>query len=254
MNRELHYRYTISYLLSALVLLIALAYFKVPDLVDKLSFALTLSSLLLAILAIFYTIVSAQKQDTQLAKLVETNAAISTAATEIRAVSRQLGEFAQEAPQHFQELGSKLDNLMSSYSTVASSTMGNQQSTIATDSELPAIDVLGFTKMFGKLHFAAMGVLYLFERCNDRNTGIERDTWKELRICTLHYAVGLLNGLEAAGLVSYKIHNGAVVPSWCAQVVTETIGQRIDSVINAVNPEAANQLATLKSTIDMFVA
>jgi len=72
-NKELHYRYIVSYLLAAIILLVALAYYNVPDLVDKFSFALTLSSLLLAILAIFYTIISAQKQDSQLTRLVETN-------------------------------------------------------------------------------------------------------------------------------------------------------------------------------------
>ena len=43
-NREIHYRYAISYLLATIILIVALAYYDVPNLVDKFSFALTLSS------------------------------------------------------------------------------------------------------------------------------------------------------------------------------------------------------------------
>ena len=101
-NREFHYRYIVSYLLVAIILLVALAYYDVPNLVDKFSFALTLSSLLLAVLAIFYTIISAQKQDLQLTKLVETNASLGSAASEITSAARDMRLFAQEAPRHFQ--------------------------------------------------------------------------------------------------------------------------------------------------------
>ncbi|MFM4705911.1 hypothetical protein [Aeromonas caviae] len=76
-KREIHYLYAMSYLISLIVLIISLAYYDVPELVDKFSFALTLSSLLLAVLAIFYTIISANKQDSQFFKIIEATSQLS---------------------------------------------------------------------------------------------------------------------------------------------------------------------------------
>ena len=118
--KELHYRYLISYLISAIILLFALAYFDVPALVDKLSFALTISSLVLAVLAIFYTVVSAQKQDLQLTKLIETNASLNNAANDITSAASEMRTFAREAPQHFQSLRATLDNMSADFDTVRS--------------------------------------------------------------------------------------------------------------------------------------
>lgn len=119
-SKELHYRYIMSYFVIALILLVALFYYNVPNLVDKLSFALTLSSLLLAILAIFYTIISSQKQDMQLTKLVETNTSLGTAVDEIKLAAKEIRVFALEAPRHFQVIRSKLDGIAANYETVKS--------------------------------------------------------------------------------------------------------------------------------------
>ncbi len=108
---ELHYRYALAFLAAGIVLLITLAYFDVPDLVEKFSFALTLSSLLLAVLAIFYTIISSTKQDMQLTRLTETNAEISSAAREVRLASDEIRDFARHAPKEFDAIGRKIDQI-----------------------------------------------------------------------------------------------------------------------------------------------
>jgi len=110
-NSKIHYRYAISYLVSAIILLLALSYYNVPDLVGKLSFALTLSSLLLAILAIFYTIISAYKQESQFSKLIETNYDLKAAAKEIKTASENINTTLSDFPSHFKKIGSKIDDL-----------------------------------------------------------------------------------------------------------------------------------------------
>jgi predicted PurR-regulated permease PerM len=97
-------------------LLLALFYFDVPELVDKLSFSLTLSSLLLAILAIFYTIISANKQDINLTKIIETNSDLKSAAKTITNVSQTMDTALNEFPSHFRSIRSKIDTLTNNFS------------------------------------------------------------------------------------------------------------------------------------------
>lgn len=126
-NRELHYKYIISYLLVAIIIILALAYYNVPDLVDKLSFALTLSSLLLAILAIFYTIISANKQDDQFTKLIETHSELKASAGEIKNVSRNINSILSDVPRHFESLGEKLDFLKEKYNSPPSKLIQSEE-------------------------------------------------------------------------------------------------------------------------------
>lgn len=85
-TRELHYRYAISYLIILVIASIGFGLYDVPNLVDKVSFALTVTSLVLGVVAIIYTFVSANKQDAQLTRLIETNHDISSASIQITLV------------------------------------------------------------------------------------------------------------------------------------------------------------------------
>ena len=48
-NREIHYRYALSYLIILLIMSVGFGLFNVPNLVDKVSFSLTVTSLVLEI-------------------------------------------------------------------------------------------------------------------------------------------------------------------------------------------------------------
>lgn len=252
-SKELHYRYIVSYLLVAIILLIALAYYDVPNLVDKFAFALTLCSLLLAILAIFYTKISAQKQDLQLTRLVETNASLVSAATEITSAAQDIRVFAREAPHHFQLLGGKIDTFTAKYETLKSPQLlqveANPDETV-----LPInIDRAQFRWMFGRLQFDGMAVLYLFERSCSKGKSIEPETFENLTISSLDYAIGILNGLETSGVIEFKIHQSTIIPVKCSDFVSDEITDALASVQRAVGQKTAERLRTLMTRIEDHV-
>jgi hypothetical protein len=255
-TRELHYRYLVSYLIFAIILLVALAYYDVPALVDKLSFALTLSSLVLAVLAIFYSVVAAEKQDIQLTKLVETNASLGGAAHEISSAASEMRAFAREAPSHFQSLRTKLDDMSVNFDTVRTEPAPQKAKEEEVDeiAAAPRIDTPQFYWMFGKLQFSAMAVLYLFVRSSRTNRSIEPDVFEKLDLGSFEYAVGVLNGLEASGIIAFKIHKGAIVPVTCIDVVWKEISTAASNVQSVVSPAASHRLRTLISNIDAHLA
>lgn len=253
-TKELHYRYGVSYLLVAIILLIALAYYNVPNLVDKFTFALTLSSLLLAVLAIFYTIISAQKQDRQLSRLVETNANLDSAALEIKKAAGDIRLFAIEAPQHFQTIGLKLDSINANYGTLRSSQQTDVEGKKDEAIIHAKIDKTQFFEMFTKLQFAAMAVVYLFERSYVKGKSIDSKTIESLEINSFDYTVGILNGLEAAGLLNFKIHKGDIVPTNCLKVVSEETKASIVRVQAVVDELSSERLKKTVEAIDAHVA
>lgn len=253
-NKELHYRYALSYLLSALVLIVALAYYEVPNLVDKFSFALTLSSLLLAILAIFYTIISAQKQDIQLTKLVETNSSLNSVAEDIRSAANDMRVFAHEAPQHFKNIGHKLDGISANYETLKSTQTSQPTPLIESAKSPPDIDDGKFTWIMGHLQFSAMAVFYLFERSQFKSKNIEIDTFERLEIGSHDYAIGVLTVLEATGLITFKYHKSEIIPTNCTRVVRENIQDTMKRIAGVIAPPKAERLLKHMSEIEAFVA
>jgi hypothetical protein len=255
-NKELHYRYIVSYLIVAIIFLITFAYYDVPDLVDKFSFALTLSSLLLSILAIFYTIISAQKQDIQLTKLVENNSNLDDTADEIKSAAQEIRSFAREAPQHFEDLGHKLDNISANYETFNSTDMF-QANVVKSPKDPISIDGVQFARMVLALHYKAMAVLYLFEQSFVKDKNIEADTFMKLGICSLDYAMGILIVFHSIDLISFKICMTAIVPVSCATVVKDEIHTILQTVSDSIKGRDAEQYESLRkwmSAIEAHVA
>lgn len=249
-NREIHYRYVLGILLLVLVLLVTLQYFEVPDLVDKFEFALTLSSLLLALLAIFYTIVSATNQDAQLAKLIETNAQIGSATGEIQVAAREISDFAKEAPRQFDRLGVKIDSMHGSFDSL-SDTESNAVEARA-DSDPIDISEVQFEKLFLGLQFGAMKVLYLFERFQYVDKNIPLEKLEELGLNSPGYVGGCLTVFEAIGLVEFRIHADEIIVIRCSEVVRENVDPFLTRVINVVDRNTADDLRLTKERVDEF--
>jgi len=250
-NRDLHYKYAISYLLTAIVLLISLAFYDVENLVDKLSFALTLSSLLLAILAIFYTIVSANKQDSQFSKLLETNSELKSAANEIKSASFGINNLIESVPTHFEKIGNKIDFLSKKYDS-PSAEKTNQNGNNINELEITefTIDRPLLRKIICHLHFSAMAILYLFVQSSLKNESIETSTINNLNISSVDYAIGILNGFESTGLIDFKFHNEAIIPTKCSTILSKELLSIIKEVTQVISKENSQNLLESINNID----
>ncbi|QQO15823.1 hypothetical protein JJB99_06575 [Bradyrhizobium diazoefficiens] len=90
LRRKLHERYILFILLSILIGVLTVKWSDVPKLTDYLGFALTLASLLLAVLAIGYAIYSNQGLETNLASLVSSISDVKAIASTLSASSTAL--------------------------------------------------------------------------------------------------------------------------------------------------------------------
>jgi hypothetical protein len=254
-NSNIHYRYAISYLVLFIILILALRYYEVPGLVDKLSFALTLSSLLLAILAIFYTIVSAHKQDNQFSKLIETNSELKTTATEIKNVSINLNAALSDLPSHFNKIGHKIDDLANKYMSLSPPEI---QSSKDKDGDNPRavdlpVDKYILQKMIYNLQFDAMSVLYLFSQSSNKGKNAEFSFINSLGIES-EYAIGFLNGFETTGLIDFKIYHNAVIPVRCNRILYTELRPILESIISVISEDSAKTLKGRIDKVDTFVA
>jgi len=187
-NKNVHYKYAISYLLSIIILLVSLAYYDTPNLVDKFSFALTLSSLLLAILAIFYTIISAHKQDSQFSKIIEATSTLSGSVMDIDKAAKSISSLTNDIPNQFKSINSKIDRMHNSYKALSETEQALSSQTKETQDK--DIDKTAFklSKAVQRLHFSAMSVLYMFTIASNHSKSIEFSDFDDFEMASLDYA------------------------------------------------------------------
>lgn len=239
-NREIHYRYAISYLVFVSVAAIGFGLFDVPDLVDKVSFALTITSLVLGVVAIIYTFVAADKQDSQLSKLIETNFSISSASKEIETAASAIVDQVGVIPPRLDQLDRKIGALSPAAQAMPDKHPGGEAVEL-TDEQ--------FRLFFSELTFAGMAALYLFYRAYQKGVDIDEELVEKTVLISFQYVLGLLNGAEAAQLLAMKYRSEAIIPISASEAFVKNILKEIDSVIEAMGEENPF-LKNMKTAID----
>lgn len=245
-NKELHYRYAISYLLSIIVLIVALAYYDTPDLVDKFSFALTLSSLLLAFLAIFYTIVSAHKQDAQFSRILEATSKLGSSVSDINDAAKSISRLTNDIPEHFQSINSKIDGIQFDYQAL---TKVEKKSELATNPEDDEDDT-NIKDMIFDLHFRGMAVLYFFSRSYGNGKAIDYSDFDKFEMADSKYAVAFLSGFSATKLIEFTLHKDSIIPVRCDLKLMSKLKSIIETISEVVDDDVSKRLLEMIKWVD----
>jgi len=87
---KIHFTYITSILTAIIIGLVAVKWSEIPNLTELISFSLTLSSLLLAVIAIVYAIYSNSSFGRNIGKLDDASDNISVSAQDLKSISLEL--------------------------------------------------------------------------------------------------------------------------------------------------------------------
>ncbi len=206
-------------------------------------------------MAIFYSIVSANKQDSQFSKLIETNQDLKTAAKEIKFASGNINTVLSDFPSHFKIIGSKIDDMADRFSSV------NTQKVISEDKKKDYsrtieldIDEDTFNKIIINLQFSAMVVLYYFFQSIRKSRSIDPLSFDNIEVNSNHYAVGFLNGFAATGLIEFKLYQNKIIPVKCHKLIYDNLRKCLDAVIEVIDKDQAEYLKKRIEKVDILLA
>ena len=259
-KRELHYLYGVSYLVIIIVALIAFALFDVKSLVDKVSFALTITSLVLAVLAIIYTYLAGARQENQLSRLISTNHDITAASLEIKTAAAGLMGHVSAIPKGLQDINERLmtlsvQDLQKVAAEPALDTQSSSNAAVQPQAEsLPIFDEqihkrqednsrLGtFVSM---VPFVGMGIMYAFLLAYNSDKQIRSEWIDENFKGNYGLLLGILYGARGAGHINFKVKDGVITPTNCSEIFVENLKIHLDRVVSVVNDRAkADLIAT----------
>lgn len=212
-NREIHYRYSIAALILAVCAAIGFGLIDDEKFVDKVSFALTVNSLVLSIVAIIYSFMTSHKQEAQLARLVETNTQISIAAKRITTISNEMGKHLREVPKRFDNIDKGLEELRNA-AFQTSSELDNVKlaATAPAEAEPSSSEDSKFTDYLTGLTYAGIASVYMYFKALESGRTIKKEDGDRDGIPEIGFQIGNLQAIEASGYLKAKYKIGEITP------------------------------------------
>ena len=248
----IHYRYVIGILIFLIIEIITVAFFDIPDLVNRISFALTLSSLVLAILAIFYAIITDQKQSQHFSSLVQTQSSIEKSATEIRNVSSTIeSSLKKEIPSNFEKMHGEFKTLK----TMISGPIANQNSNLDNGEQIFQ-NKKAFTIFFTSLPFISMICLYYYVKTYYLKKPFYLSVFENLKIGNISFTGSFFVTIKSAQVVNFSIDDstGQISHITCPEIVSELTPFLIDEIMKVSDKNIIKDLITMKSIIDNHIS
>lgn len=231
-NSTLHYRYVIAALIIALCIATGFGLSDDPKLVDKISFALTVNSLVLGVVAIGYTFIASNKQEAQLVRLLETNSSISTAASDIRVASTEIKDHFHELPGRFDQVDRQLEAI--SQAAFKAPAEGSPQ--LTTPTEQP--ETANFKDYFLNLRYIGIASLYLYYRAYVAKKPINQELCDASETLELIFHVGNYQAAEAAGYLKAEFSTKEIMPVLLSEEAIaelQTAGPRLRKILGEDN-------------------
>ena len=260
---RLHYRYWIGKLISIIIIVIAAAYFNVPNLVDKISFGLTITSAVLAVLAIYFTTSFNNSFPQNAATLRNVEKDMLHAVSKLNETKLSLDNTLKVLPTSFKEISTKVDRATELIETrmKPSETKAVEKEKSGSEilSEIPWNEKLVF-KTFINLPFVVMALLILFSQCWRKSIQIrEKEIEQYLNFTSFDMLLGIVSVLGAINLVKSEYVEGVLVIVDVNKILQEKCSEWYDFVIKyslekSESHETAKKLENYQKEIDEFIA
>ncbi len=247
---KIHAFYIVSILVLAIIALVTIEWSAVPRLVDYITFALTVTSLVLALLAIAYSMYSNTSFSQNVATLDGASRLLSGTAERVSEASDELTRKVETLPSMIERVGERVDEtqtLIKGLSTEAGSRPVGSVSDEGTKTE-PLSSFLEAASSNGLQTLYACHVAYQRKVAFDL-----KELCEKLEYGTYSYSWGFLVACTSAGVLGANISHGI----WNIvefNPLVEGVAEELDRRIEGTEPEELQAaLRKNKETIEEYI-
>lgn len=210
---QIHFGYIISILVSIIVILITIKWGAIPKLVELISFSLTISSLVLAILAIVYAVYSNNSFGQNIAHLESSSSNIVTATQSLGEVSNILITKFHSMPELLEDINKKTDHTQLMLTQLSEKNLQSAPAKFIKSASIESDNirnVVNTTSMNGRF------ILYALKLAKDSQKEFPPRELAEKCELSYDYLVGFISPLNALGLVKIKYIEHENIYNWQA--------------------------------------
>lgn len=201
---KIHALYVIGILIAVIILLLTVKWTTVPNLIGYLNFASTLTSLVLALLAIVYAFLSNASISQHTAALRTTASDVTLAATGLSTVARNLEEQIGALPALWEDVGTKVTETRD---LVKESLRASAPDTSAKPTPVKAVPEATISRVLKTSSLYGLMTLYAAQVAAQRKAAFELNKLCEATNLNHHYSMGWLWASHATGLLTVNVNN-----------------------------------------------
>ncbi len=195
---KIHACYILGILITTIIILITIQWSGIPNLAEKISFALTLASLILAALAIGYAVYS----NTSFTKTVTT---LNNASNDVSATAHQISEAANELTKKIEAIPSRLESMESKVDQVLLRQVPEKQDTQPPNEKDKKAAEEIIDSFILRIPTYGVYLLYVISNSYSKQAPINlEEIVSSLSPIKYDFALGFLSATKAAGLINYK--------------------------------------------------
>jgi hypothetical protein len=227
-NNILHFKYWIGILIGLIVLVIAAAWGADPKIAEKVNFAVGVTSVILAVLAIYVTINFNSFFSNNISTFLNLNTRVENAAAKLVHATNDLGLKLELIPTGFRDLKD----------TILARTFTSQQQASSTEKE-PLTSKTGvtdwkiedLTRFYVSLRYLAMVVVYLGVVAFRKSKGLSSDHFTRMNFPGLDtsYFMAVMSVLQAVNLCIIDYDSGQQL--YTIKSIHPLLESNIDSMI-----------------------
>lgn len=253
---KIHSFYILLILCSIIVGLISVKWAEIPQLVNYITFALTVSSLGLALLAIIYSMYSNTAFSQNISTLESNTNTLTTTSTKLSLATEELQAKMEHIPGIIKTVGEKVEathalvtDLKTRSSLDTDSSQSNTDLTMTT--EIPESILSAFLI---RSSFNGLLTLYIYSLSLKTNTPFSYDDVLEMVDLKKDYSFAYSVAVRAAGLLNYQDKNDIWVIEDMNDYLSDQVSKKLDEKIefivkNETNEKFKSDLQELKKKV-----
>jgi len=245
---KVHVSYVLGLLGAVIVILITVKWTTIPDLVQYFTFALTVTSIALSLLAIVYTIVSGARVGQNLESLLVSSKSVAGASEDIRRVSEVIQQSLSDLPVRMHGIEERLDSTHRLVRGLSSS----QKASLRSPSDAPS-DALVDSFLARSSHSGRLALLAM-KRSFEHKITI---SFSEMKLVapTADYAYGYLVAATSCGMLDFEYTNQTYTTTQIHARIASTIEEMVPTSISRLDdPGLRKTLEGIKTQIEDYVA
>ncbi|MBK6400395.1 MAG: hypothetical protein IPP27_02100 [Bacteroidetes bacterium] len=200
-NSRIHVTYIIAILIAVIICLVTIQWGNIPRLVELISFALTISSLVLAVLAIVYAVYSNNSFGHNIAKLDSASNYISDSTKSLSTITEDLKRKFDRMPDLLETISKKTDTTQLLLSQLSEKSLGTVETKFIKSN---AIETESIKNILTKTSINGQLILYILKLGKDSKREFETKDLAEKCDISKDYILGFLSPLNALGLLKLK--------------------------------------------------
>lgn len=209
-RERIHFAYILAIMLAAIIILVTVHWGGVSDLVSYISFALTLSSLILALIAIVYSFVSNGNLLRTLGSLDNVANSLSVSTDSLKSTTDELAQEVERIPPSFQKISGQINETQEILKNIESVSLSASAGSMANQSPEDQTEIVSTESFLANCSLLGILIIHALYLAEKHKIPFDLEDFSKQTGVNFDYTQGFMVALNSARILNYTDRKGII--------------------------------------------